>query len=72
VLIHVYSGSELASEMQEQLERNTLLYSYTGTWAVNYIPPAPPTLAQFQIIFGPAGATRTTLGDFNPSREEAL
>tara|TARA_R110002126_G_scaffold97397_2_gene226990 strand:- start:2456 stop:5635 length:3180 start_codon:yes stop_codon:yes gene_type:complete len=70
--VGTYSGEQLASTIQEQLERNTLLYSYTKTWTVSYTAAVPPAPASFQIIFGSAGLEPVVDGFLKPTREVAL
>lgn len=73
---NVYTGQELAAEMEQQLDENTLLYSYQNTWSVIFTPEVitPPALAFFTFTLGPAGGPvpETLGGRAIPSREEQL
>ncbi len=70
--VGTYSGDQLATTIQDQLERNTLLLSFTDTWAVGYTAAVPPAPAVFQIVLGSAGLIAATVGTYEPSRQEAL
>ena len=72
VPLGTYTGTQLAAELTTQLDRNTLLYPYDGTWVVDFTPAVAPDPANFQFIISAPGLNPVVQLTMDPSREEEL